>query len=191
MAETSAKTLELALAPAARVTRVDERQFRTLVQEHAPYVWRVLRSLGVADADLPDVCQETFIVVHRQLATFEGRSALRTWIYGVALRVASDYRDKAYRRRELPTDELPELVQVAQQQQELERQEAWQLVDELLAGLDESQRRVFVLYEIEQLQMSEVAAIVACPLTTAYSRLHAARKLVQGMLAARSRKEAP
>src|SRR5262245_49705869 len=65
---------------------------RQIFDEHARYVWRTLRHLGVADADLEDVCQEVFVTVHRKLPEFEGRSKLRTWLYGICLRVASDYR---------------------------------------------------------------------------------------------------
>ncbi len=60
----------------------------------------VCATLGVAEADIEDVCQEVFITVHRKLSEFEGRSALRTWLYGISLRVASDYRRRAYVRRE-------------------------------------------------------------------------------------------
>lgn len=167
----------------------EQLAFHQLVVEHAPYVWRVLRSMGVPESDLPDVSQETFIVVHRQLKTFEGRSALRTWIYGIALRVASDYRDKAYRRRERATAELPELPFAAGQEKQLHNQQAWQLVQTLLAELNEERRQVFVLYELEQLPMREVAAIVGCPLTTAYSRLEAARQAIQASLQARRGRE--
>jgi RNA polymerase sigma-70 factor (ECF subfamily) len=158
--------------------------FAQLVRTHAPYVLRVLRSLGVSSSDLPDVSQEVFITVHRQLPLFEGRSALRTWIYGIALRVASDYRSKAYRRRELPSEAPPEQFAHPSQQAQFERREAWQLIERLLAQLDEDRRRVFVLYELEQLSMREVSEIVGCPLSTAYSRLNSARAAVQAALAA-------
>lgn len=185
----SAKPLEVPLSSAWKRVSAAEADFRKLVLAHAPYVWRVLRSLGVAQADLPDVSQETFIIVHRQLSTFEGRSSLQTWIYGVALRVASDYRSKAYRRRELPSDDPPEQVSHSTPQDQLERQRAWHLVEKLLAELDEERRQVFVLYELEQLCMREVADIIGCPLSTAYSRLSAARSAVQTALAARKREE--
>ncbi|MFT3924284.1 MAG: RNA polymerase sigma factor [Myxococcales bacterium] len=176
--------------PASGVSKAqDDKAFHQLVVEHAPYVWRVLRSLGVSEADLPDVAQEAFLVVHRQLPTFEGRSSLRTWIYGIVLRVASDYRSKAYRRRERATDEVPDLAALAGPETELQRREAWLLVNQLLEGLDEDRRQVFVLYEIEQLGMREVASIIGCPLTTAYSRLHSARQAVQTELQARRQRE--
>jgi RNA polymerase sigma-70 factor (ECF subfamily) len=166
-----------------------EAAFQKLVETHAPYVWRALRSLGVAEADLPDISQETFLIVHRQLPSFEGRSSLRTWIYGIALRVSSDYRGKAYRRRELLRDELPDAGHQDCPHSELERREARRLVDALLSELDEARRQVFVLYEMEQLKMREVAEIVGCPITTAYSRLGSARDAIKASLAARREQE--
>ena len=147
-----------------------------IFREHAPYVWRVLRRLGVAPADIEDVCQEVFIVVHRRLDGFEGRSSVRTWLHGICVRVVSDYRRK---RRTKP--EPAGLVEhdgevAATQVEQLAEQEARELLDALLDRLDEGKRAVFVLYEIEQVPMQEVAQAIACPLQTAYSRLHAARR---------------
>jgi RNA polymerase sigma-70 factor (ECF subfamily) len=171
----------------ASVVAGSESTFRALVVEHAPYVWRVLRSLGVPDADLPDASQETFLIVHRKLPGFEARSSLRSWIYGIALRVASDFRDKQ-RRKPRPmgaASDLPEVWSAPGQQEHVERSQAWQLIEALLAGLDEDLRRVFVLFELEQLPMREVAQVVGCPLSTAYWRLHTARARVEALLAER------
>jgi len=152
--------------------------FAAVFREHAPYVWRVMRRLGVREADAEDLCQEVFVVVHRRLAEFEGRSSLRTWIYGIAIRVASDHRRRAHVRREQPTEEVPEERRSAPQIAELEREQARAMLDAALRELDEDKRAVFVLYEIEGLEMKDVAEAVGCPLQTAYSRLHAARKRV-------------
>jgi RNA polymerase sigma-70 factor (ECF subfamily) len=145
-------------------------------------VWRVLRRLGVREADVEDQCQEVFVVVHRKLAEFEGRAQLATWIYGICLRVASDYRRRAHVRREEPTADLPEEQHSPPQPKLLERAQARALLDAALAELDEDKRAVFVLYEIEEVPMAEVAQAAGCPLQTAYSRLHAARKKVQASL---------
>ncbi|HEY1697155.1 MAG TPA: RNA polymerase sigma factor [Polyangiaceae bacterium] len=148
----------------------------SVVREHSPYVWRVLRRLGVAESDVADVAQEVFVVVMRRLADFEGRSTMRTWIYGICVRTAADYRKRAHRRYERPTDTLGERVAV--EDRALAAREARAELDAILAVLDDDKRAVFVLYEIEELGMSEVAAAVGCPLQTAYSRLHAARARV-------------
>ncbi|MEO7733801.1 MAG: sigma factor-like helix-turn-helix DNA-binding protein, partial [Kofleriaceae bacterium] len=53
------------------------------------------------------------------------------------------------------------------------------VLDEILDELDDAKRAVFVLFELEEMPMSEVAKAVECPLQTAYSRLAAARKQVE------------
>ncbi|MGE3634951.1 MAG: RNA polymerase sigma factor, partial [Sandaracinaceae bacterium] len=56
------------------------------------FVWRSARRMGVAEAHADDVVQEVFLVAHRRLADFEGRSSVRTWLFGILLRVVSDHR---------------------------------------------------------------------------------------------------
>lgn len=153
--------------------------FDAVVAEHGPYVWRVLRRLGVRSSDVEDVWQETFIVVHRKLGGFQGRAQLRTWLSAIAVRVASDYRSRAYRRREQATDDLPEPGAAASQQDGLLDQERRALLDRLMSELKPEQREVVVLYEFAELPMQEVAEALGCPLQTAYSRLHAGRKALE------------
>ena len=157
---------------------------RQVFDEHARYIWRALRHLGVAEAEIADVSQEVFITVHKKLADFEGRSSLRTWLYGICLRVSSDHRRRAYVRRESPAaepwgagcppeDPGPDLEDRA-------------TLRALLGVLDPEKRAVLVLYEVEGFTMKEVAEIIECPLQTAYSRLHAAReRLLEAFLAER------
>jgi RNA polymerase sigma-70 factor (ECF subfamily) len=156
-------------------------QFDAVVAEHGPYVWRVLRRLGVRASDVDDVWQETFIVVHRKLGGFEGRSSLRTWLSAIAVRVASDYRNRAHRRREQATEEVPEDTNESRSSQhdELVDRERRALLDQLIAELKPEQREVLVLYEFAELPMQEVAEALGCPLQTAYSRLHAARRALE------------
>lgn len=158
---------------------------RQVFDEHAAYVWRALRHLGVPESELDDYSQEVFVVVHRQLATFEGRSKLRTWLYGICLRVASDRRRRARVRHERtdadPARDLAEASTLAPD----ERVQARATLLALLDGLDEDKRTVLVLYEIEGLPMAEVAEVVGCPLQTAYSRLHSARALLVKLAAER------
>lgn len=151
---------------------------RQIFDEHARYIWRTLRHLGIPEADTPDLCQEVFVIVHRRLPSFEGRSSLRTWLYGICIRVASEHRRRPHVRRETPLSEPALEVHERQEtapDSSLERRSA---VEHMLATLDEDKRQVVVLYEIEGFSMKEVAEILECPLQTAYSRLHAARALM-------------
>jgi RNA polymerase sigma-70 factor, ECF subfamily len=153
--------------------------FDEVFAEHAPFVWRALRRLGVPEGDVEDVAQEVFLVVHRRLPTFEGQSAVRTWVYGICLRVASDYRRRPHRAREQAIEDSPEPAIPADQDAAVDRRRALAWLDGVLDGLDEAKRAVFVLFEIEGVPMAEVAAAAGCPVQTAYARLYAARKHVE------------
>lgn len=146
--------------------------------QHAPYVFRVLRRLGVDESDVEDVCQEVFLVVNRRLPEFEGRSSLRTWIYSICLRCAARYRKRPHLRREQRGLEPNELPTDPSQLRALEHKRALERLDAVLGALPEAQREVYVLYELEELGMREIAEAIDCPLQTAYSRLHAARRAV-------------
>ena len=151
---------------------------RQIFDEHARYIWRTLRHLGIPEADTPDLCQEVFVTVHRRLSSFEGRSSLRTWLYGICLRVASEHRRRPHVRKETTLSEPVLAVHeqpASASESTLEQRNA---VEHLLSVLDEDKRQVVVLYEIEGFSMKEVAEILECPLQTAYSRLHAARALM-------------
>jgi RNA polymerase sigma-70 factor, ECF subfamily len=149
--------------------------FAQVFADHAPGVWRTLRNLGVPEADLQDACQDAFVIVHRKLAGFRAQSSLRTWIYGICLRVAAARRRRAHRRREVLVEELPVEAVAADPEREFDLRSARALLDQIIMSLDEAKRQVFVLHEIEQMPMAEIAEAMGCPLRTAYSRLEAAR----------------
>jgi len=153
--------------------------FREVFDAHARYVWRSLLGLGVQAADLPDASQQVFLVVHARLEADQvPAGAVRTFVYGVCLRVASEMRRRAHRRHEKLCAAPPEPVYAATQERSVAMGEALDQLEDALDGLPPPQRAAFVLYEIEELTMAEVAAALGCPLQTAYSRLHAARKAV-------------
>ncbi len=167
----------------------DTINFDDVFDRFAPFVWRVARRLGVAPEDVPDVTQEVFLIIHRKLDDFRGASSLKTWVYGICVRVVSSYRRRAHRKREVALPELPELSQGATQDNELDQRRAREHLYATLAQLDEDRRNVLVLYEFEDLSMPQVAEVIGCPLTTAYSRLHAARKIVRAAFHKRSLSE--
>ncbi len=152
--------------------------FDDIFQSCSGFVWCVLAKLGVASADLPDVCQEVFVVVHRKLVDFDGRTSLRSWIYGICVRTASTYRRAMRGRKERPAFPMPEPHAPARQDEDVERHRARECLRLVLDGLDDERRAVFVLYELEELTMKEVAEALGCPLQTAYSRLYTAREAV-------------
>jgi RNA polymerase sigma-70 factor (ECF subfamily) len=136
------------------------------------FVWRSLARLGVPACDVADATQEVFLVVHRQLAHFDYRCKVTTWLYKICFNLASERRRRAHVRRE-----------VSQDHTDLDRNEAPEdtraedlaLLDRLLASMDLEQRAVFVLFEIDGYTGAEIAEMVDCPIATVYSRLRLAR----------------
>ena len=155
--------------------------FDQVFHDEAAYVGRTLRYLGVGEAHLEDVCQEVFVVVHRQLPQFRSGS-VRGWVRAISVRVASNHRRSLRRRPEDPVAEPPDVAVPASQHCDAEARQARERLIGILDQLSEEQRSVFVLYEIEQLSMPEIAEALGCPLQTAYSRLHAARSRVQAAM---------
>lgn len=159
--------------------------FAEVYEQHAAFVWRSLRRLGVRDADLEDVTQDVFVVVHRKLKDFDGRSTVKTWLFGICLRTASDHRRKAHVQREDIVEAVPETAQEPLAPEVVARRQARAVLDRILDGLDDEKRATFVLFELEQVPMAEVAAMTDVPLQTAYARLYAARRHVESALKAR------
>ncbi len=163
-------------------------ELRVLYVEYVQFVARVLRRLGVRDADLEDCCQEVFTAIHRRSSSFDGRGTVRSWVFSFARRVAADHRKRAHVRRETLDSESVEPSVEPTVDAAIDQRRARALLDTLLDGLDDDRRAVFVLFELEQLPMTEVAELVRCPLQTAYSRLHSARKHIEdGVERARKR----
>lgn len=157
-------------------------EFARVFEELAPYVLRVLPRMGVASADLDDVAQDVFLTVHKALPKFEGRSSVRTWVYGICIRVAGNYRQRAHRRYERLAAEDVEQVDARDPARDLDAQRRLAALDSALGTLSDAQRAVFVLHEIEQLPIAEIAAALEAPKFTIYARLYAARRSVRAQL---------
>ncbi|MGH1348581.1 MAG: RNA polymerase sigma factor [Nannocystales bacterium] len=150
-----------------------------IYREHAPFVWRSLRRLGVPPDALEDALQDVFVVAARRLEAFEGRSSMKTWLFGIAMRVQrSRRRSQARHDRKLgalthetgapPTDAYA-------------RQDAQRVLTQMLQHLSEDKRAVFVLVELEGEAVVDVARALGANSNTIYTRLRAARKALQTM----------
>ena len=149
--------------------------FDGIYREHFAYVWRTLRRLGVAPADLEDVTHEVFVVVHRRLADFDGQRPIKPWLFGIAYRLASEDRRRARRRYELASPSLDPPAFVPRADDLIERDERRRLVLECLQCLSIEQRAALILLDIDGEAAAEVASAMNVPLPTVYSRLRAAR----------------
>jgi RNA polymerase sigma-70 factor (ECF subfamily) len=168
--------------PANAGARVEQ-----LYAEHVAMVWSGLRRLGVPESSIEDAVQDVFLVAHRRLIDFEGRSSIKTWLYGIVLRVAKDYR-RAQVRHAQRVERLAEILSVdsaaAQTPvKEAERREANRALHSILAELDEDHREVLVLVELEELSVRDAADVLHLHVRSCQRRLRAAHAAFEKKLA--------
>lgn len=150
-----------------------------LLQLHRRYfdfTWRSLRHLGVPATAVEDAVQDVWLSVHRQLVHFEGRSTLRTWLFGIALNTARNYHRG--QRRHPPAAELAEEPPSAAPSPEAahESSEALALVARFIQRLDEPGRILFTLYILEGVTAAEVAAVLEIDVDLLYERARRLRR---------------
>jgi len=162
--------------------------FEAFYRAHFRFVWRIVRRMGV-DGQVDDVVQDVFLVVHRRLGDFEGRSSAKTWLYGIVRRVVADHR-RTLRRKpgheaaDMAADGDPEAMTGDEQSPHasVEQSERVRLLHRLLGQLDDDKREVFVLSELEGLTMAEIAEALDVNANTIASRLRAARREFEAAL---------
>ncbi|MBX3233267.1 MAG: sigma-70 family RNA polymerase sigma factor [Labilithrix sp.] len=165
--------------------------FDDVYRDHFAFVWRSAKRLGVRDGSLDDVVQEVFVIVHRRLDEFEGRSSLRTWLFGITLRVARDHRRSLARKSPAGSVDPDSLRATTPGPSEsMERAEAIALLHALLDELDDDKREVFVMAQLEQMTMPDIASTLGLNVNTAYARLRAARLSFEDALARHRAREA-
>jgi len=155
---------------------------------HVAFVWRAVRSFGIADEAVEDIVHDVFLVVQRRLADYDGRASIKTWLYGIARGVARNHRrgqtrqERRLRLVDSPTADLdPERW--------AQYQESANLVRDFLAAIDHKKREVFELVDLEGMRGPDVAEALGVNVNTVYSRLREARRLFADFAASRRRGE--
>jgi RNA polymerase sigma-70 factor (ECF subfamily) len=172
----SERAIPTAGGPTAPPTGVCDARVRAMFEAHFDFIWRALRRFGLSEDRADDAAQQVFVVASRRLDDIEqGRE--RSFLFGTALRVASDARKAAAHRREIPHEEPGRELEGGPRPDDLvEQRRARALLDDVLDAMDLELRAVFVLFEIEEMTTAEIAEALAIPHGTVASRLRRARE---------------
>jgi RNA polymerase sigma-70 factor (ECF subfamily) len=155
---------------------------------HVAFVWRAVRSFGIAEEAVEDVVHDVFLVVQRRLTDYDGRASMKTWLYGIARGVARNHR-RGQTRHERRLRLVDPPAAVVDPERWALYQESADLVRDFLAAIDRKKREVFELSDLEGMRGPEVAEALGINLNTVYSRLREARRLFAGFAASRRRGE--
>ena len=162
----------MAMAPEA----LDPTAFRGLVEEHADFVWRSLRRLGVPPDAAEDATQQVFLTLQARIGeVLIGKE--RSFLFGVAIRTAAHVRRSVARRREVSDAALVELADPGPSPDaRLDDERERALLDTVLETMTPALRTIFVMSELEEMTMAEIAEVEAIPPGTVASRLRRARE---------------
>jgi RNA polymerase sigma-70 factor (ECF subfamily) len=142
--------------------------FDAIYEENFPFVWRSARRLGVAESALDDVVQEVFVVVHRRLASFEERASVKTWLFGILVRVVRQHRRTLRRKPSVLGGDQTRLTDVdgvadrisTGPHESAAKAEAARMLHVVLDTMTDDRREVFVLAELEQMSVPEIAEAI-------------------------------
>jgi RNA polymerase sigma-70 factor (ECF subfamily) len=165
------------------------RRLSAAVGLHFDAVWRMVRRLGVPEADADDAAQQVFLALDKRLADVPVERE-RAFLMSVAVRIAANARRHLRRSREDAGLDDEGATDDASPERALEQRQLLSELDQALSGLAEEQRNIFVLYEIEGFSLPEIADSLDIPLGTATSRLRRARELFESWLGQRRQRGA-
>ena len=166
-----------------RCLRNEGGAFRQLVEEHQRYVFslafRVLRD----EDDARDVVQETFIRVWKNLHAYDMRAKFTTWLYTITVNLTSDMlKSKMRRRRWFLVPETAESQNSAgtmEEEMNIVNRDLALKIRELAGNLPPKQQLVFVLRDLQDLTVNEVAQILSMSTNTVKTNLCYARKFIR------------
>ena len=165
----------------------DEAAFGVIMRTHYERTFRLACAIVHNEADARDICQEVWLTIWKQLATFRSDSRFTTWLHPIVTRRALDHLRKRRRwfDRFLPFDSaddsvasVPEPATTDDARQHAEGNETVARVRAALAALPPKHRAVLALRELEGLSYEEIAKATGIPAGTVMSRLHHARRLL-------------
>jgi RNA polymerase sigma-70 factor (ECF subfamily) len=172
-----------------QILRGNKESFRLLVLRYQRPLFHFLGLLGFDGASCEDLAQQTFLSAFRALAEFDpGRARFSTWLFTIAKRHASHERERAHRRHETPATEVTDARARSPAPDPSEAASLAQRVrtlDAALGSLPQELRSTFLLSQLRELSLEEVAAIENCPVGTVKSRIYRARERLRLALATR------
>ena len=180
---------------ATGIRESDPHAQRWVVKTYLPQLLRASRAAGLDPATAEDVAQSTFLTFFQKSATFEGRSQVRTWLFGILFRKIQEARRAD--SREMPTDQIETIVDRrfdergnwANPPQDVERllegSEAREAIDRCLEEVPHQQRMAFVLREVEGFVSKEICKILDVTRTNLGVLIFRARNRLRECLEAR------
>jgi len=175
------------LALIRRVKEKDEAAFRELVERYKTQVAGLAFKMVGDYEDAKDISQIVFVKTFYNLKRFDPKKRFSTWLYRITVNAAIDYwrRYKKHRHEDLEEAEARPAEAGRTPEAVYFRKDATDRIKKALEVLSPKQRSIFVLRDMEGLEITEVATIMNMPPVTVRWYLHRARTRLRGELVRR------
>lgn len=165
--------------------RGDLASFEAIVRRYQQYAYSLAMKF-FSDADeASDIVQESFVRVWKHLGRYDSRQKFTTWFYKIVANLCIDRLRSLERHRRLFLSQEGELQTLADTRDwsELQhRRHVLEIIRILAAALPPTQRTVFTLRDLQDLDVDEVAEITGLSVGSVKTNLHHARKFIRGAL---------
>lgn len=151
------------------------RSFDSIYRSEFKPVWRLLSRLGVPAGSLEDLVHDVFLTAYRKWSEYDAARPPRAWLFGIAYRMAADFRALKRHQHEVADDAAASEV-AAPVGASTDVRDAFKVLGVALAQMSDDARAVFVMHELEERPVPEIAEVMGTPVPTAYTRLRSARQ---------------
>ncbi len=163
-----------------RVLSGESQAYGVIIQKYQQRIFAAVLLMVGNREDAEDIAQESLVLGYRNLSSFEGRSSLYTWLHRIAMNLSISHRRKYRREKSIPktTLEIAEDQMVGREEpveQTIDRRDEQQMVRTAILRLDEQQKAVLILRDVQGMDYAEIAEALEIPIGTVRSRLHRAR----------------
>ncbi|MCK4372971.1 MAG: RNA polymerase sigma factor, partial [candidate division Zixibacteria bacterium] len=164
----------------------DPIAFNRFVQMHSSRVYSIAyRIVGNAD-EAKDIAQEVFVRLYQSIHQYDSRYSFNSWVYRIAVNLSIDHHRREARHRKISstnsqTESMPDNDSV-RPDVDTERRELMGTIEQLTSDLSPSQRKVFVLRDLQGFGATEISSILKCSENTVRVHLSNARQKIKTAL---------
>ena len=158
-----------------------ESQFENVMKTHLKNVRRFVFLMVKNHSLAEDITQDVFLKVYQNMGSFRQESAIKTWIYKIAINEVKMNLRSRWLRRIVLLEKIGEVIGGAAVSNELKNLENEDLLKSVLS-LSTSYRKVIVLHFFEDLTIEEIANVLDCSPNAVYTKLHRAKKKLKERL---------
>lgn len=160
----------------------DKKTFAILCEANYEYAYRISFRILANEEDARDIVQEAFIKVWKNISRYNEKIKFTTWLYSIVTNLCIDMLRKQKNHADIHSEEALKKIALLHEEDQLTNKDLASIISLIAGGLSPKQRAIFVLRDLEGLEMAEISKITKLPPKSVKSNLWHARKAIRDKL---------